>query len=185
MKTMSHCRATRRCCRFLRAGGQQVGERAAVAVGLEVSAIALGDEVLRDAVAHHADADESDCVGHGCLLVWQHASRRRAVAPAATGDQARVARGDVGTTSLIGRGALNQAAAASAKIERPTRSPCRSGAARRRGSFDQRVLAGFEAEQQHAAAMRVVRARCTGRSLPGRGRLRRRQLPPVGRTPAA
>ena len=45
---------------LLRPGGQQVLERLAVAVGAHRERKALGDEVLRDAVAHQADADEAD-----------------------------------------------------------------------------------------------------------------------------
>ena len=61
MKTMSLRSATSALLVDLgRAGGEQVGEALAVAVGLEGQRVALGQQVLRHAVAHHADADESD-----------------------------------------------------------------------------------------------------------------------------
>ena len=105
----------------------------------------------------------------------------RALAP--EGDQPRVARGDVGDDRLVvARGRRTSAAAASRRSSGRPRSRGRSacGAAMREAARE-RVLARLEAEQQDAAAVRVVardrRRRCGSQSasLP-----RRRQLPPVG-----
>ena len=60
-----------------RAGRDQVGEALAVAVRLERQRIALGEQVLRHAVAHHADADEADPWG------GRHAVSLRAMGGAA------------------------------------------------------------------------------------------------------
>jgi hypothetical protein len=45
---------------FLRAGGDQVFKRLAVAMRAHRERIALGDDVLRHAVAHEAEADEAN-----------------------------------------------------------------------------------------------------------------------------
>ena len=47
-----------------RAGGEQILQVGAVAMRLEAECEALGEQVLRDAVAHHAEADESDAHAH-------------------------------------------------------------------------------------------------------------------------
>jgi len=45
---------------FARAGGQQIGELGAIAMDLEAQWVPLGEQVPGDAVAHEAEADESD-----------------------------------------------------------------------------------------------------------------------------
>ena len=84
--TMSDCRATLGVGRhFLRAGREQVLERLPVAVRAHGERIALGDEVLRHAVAHQAQPDEADArlrVLRSCVLrVRDGVDRRDVVRP--------------------------------------------------------------------------------------------------------
>ena len=132
---------------------------------LKVSGIALGQQVLRHAVAHHADADESDprrCA-HACPSLSRMGGGGGVAGGAARasspeGDQPGVARGDVVDHRVVAQPRRRtSAAAASAKIERPTAKPAARHAARRwRSSRSSVVLARFQPEQQHAAAVRVV-----------------------------
>ena len=46
------------------AGGEQVVEAGPVAVRHEAQRMALGQQVARHAMAHHAQADECDCLFH-------------------------------------------------------------------------------------------------------------------------
>ncbi len=87
--------------------------------------------------------------------------------------QPGVARGDVGDDRVVAHRPANQAAAASPKIERPTAKPLQTGVRRGGGEARrQRRLARLEAEQQDAAAMRIVALRSRRRSAPTRARSR-------------
>ena len=97
----------------------------AVAVHHEGQRKALGEQVLRHAVAHHADADEADPLLSCRLRCRMSRGAARADArPLPERDEARVARGDlVDRPRSSTRRPANQPRAASAKIERPTAKP--------------------------------------------------------------
>ena len=164
---------------LVRAGGEQVLQVArGCGCALKREREALGQQVLRHAVAHHAEADESDAVAScGAPVVKSRVRRMPARASHQSAISRCVARGDLRRRRRRRRARRRTRPRRRRRRSsgRP-RSPCTSGCARGDAKASRElVLAGFQAQQQHAAAMRVVcgdhrrRSRCQAAASAGGG----------------